>query len=265
LLDENILVVDIDPDHWTRLLKLFESGREKPAILFLMVENGVCLKAIHSKHGAIRPFDYGNGDLAVFCEREQVDYVARVGRDFFPSLFKAAQAEVEYDEDYISQLMTLFNGATAYTAENIDWYPERPHDLKPLQYDKAQKILNKAFPDRRIFLFCIVEQGMPYTSLILGKRSGDITLMTTLDALDRAHKPFDPREDLPELVEEIEEKFEPVHLAFIIEKDCFTEMLRGERPLTFLHAAIRHGRAHLTPLSWKMKLVLWYARKFRGM
>ncbi len=264
MLDENILVVDLDPDHWTRLIKLFaDDGKDKPSILLLMVEQGACLKAINLEEGAILGFDYGNGNLSKIAEREGVDFVGRVGRDFFQEAFAAGQQDVHYDDDYVNQLMTLFNGVIDYTEEAIEWYPERPRDLRPLNYDKAQKLFDRFLPDGKTFLFLLVDEGKPYTSLILGKRSGHMSLMTSLDAIGRAHEAFDPETEMFDIIDAIEEKFEPVHLSFVMEKRSFEEMLAGRRPVTYLTAAIKHGRAFIEPLRFRLRLILWIARIFK--
>lgn len=264
MLDENILVIDIDPEHWARLLGFFgNEKRDNPSILLLLVEKGVCLKALHLETGAILNFDYGTGDLAKIADREGVDFVGRVDRGFLQQAFAAGQRDVHFDDDYVSQLMTLFNSVIDYTEEEIAWHPHRPRDWRPLFYERAQKLFDRFLPDGRTFLFLLVHQGRPYTSLILGKRSGDLSLMTTLDTIGRAHEPLDPETDLPQIIETIEEKFEPVHLTFVMEKRAFEEMLAGRRPITYLRAAIRHGRAFLEPFRWRLRLVLWAARVFK--
>lgn len=264
MLDENILVVDIDADHWNRLIALFNQGEKKPvSILFLIVENCRCLKAIHQHKGALLNFDYGDGDLAFIADRESVDFIARINPQFVQKVFHSAQMDVLYDDDYVSQLMTIYNGVLSVTSKEIEWYPKRPHPLRPLNYDKTQKIFNRFFPDGRTFFFCVIENGRPFTSLILGKRSGDISLMTTLDSLDIANDPFDPETQMEEILDRIEEKFEPVHLAFVIMKKSFEEMLAGKRPVTHLCAAIKHGRAYLVPLRKRLRFLLWVARVFK--
>jgi hypothetical protein len=266
MFDENILVQDIDADHWTRLLGLFaDKNPVRPSILFLIIEQNRCIKAIHSEKGAIRNFDYAGGDLAGLAHREQVEYVTRVERDFFQQAFAKGQAGVQYDADYALQMVTLFNETTAYTAEHMEWYPDRPKHWKPLNYEKMQKIFNRILPDRRTAFFCVLDNNQIHTSLILGKRSGDLSLMTTLDTLDRATGTFDIEHDLPEVLDEIAAKYEKVHISLVIEKRCFEEMLAGDRPITYLCAAIEHGRALIHPVSWKLRFVFWVARVFKNL
>lgn len=264
MLDEKILIIDVDPDHWTRLFTLFgKKSSRRSSILFLIVDQGVCLKAIHSEKGALLYFDYEPGDLAALAEREQVDYVARVERDFFQKIFAASQQDVNYDSDYIEQLMTIFNGALGYAAQNITWYPHRPVKLRPLRYDRGQKLFDRFLPDGKTFFFCVLDEGRPYTSLILGKRSGNVSLLSTLDALGIAHDPFDPQSDLDEVTDRIQELFEKVHLSFVIERRTFQEMTAGRRPVTYLCAAMKHGRAFMEPMRFSMRLILWAARVFK--
>ena len=266
MLDENVLAVDIDADHWKRLVDLLSpSLSERPTILLLIVEEGVCLKAIHSVIGAIRRFDYGIGDLEEIRSRTQVDYVARVGRDFFQEAFAAGQRPVRFDDDYVKQLADLYNGVIGYTGENLHWYPERPIAVRPIRYDKIQKTFNKLMPDGRILLFCVVDQGMPYTSLILGKRTGDISLITTFDAVAQTDEPFDPDEELDDAIELVETNFEKVFMAVVIEKSALEELRAGRRPLTYLKAALKHGRAWIKPMPFKVRFAMWYLRNFKGM
>lgn len=266
MLDEQVLVVDIDPVHWTRLLSLFDrSWGEGNSTLFLIVEQQNCLKAIHSQKGAILNFDYGSGDLAALADREGVDFVARVGRDFLQKAFDAGQRDVPLDADYVDQMMTLYNGVIGFTSENMEWYPHRPRKLRPLDYLKAQKNFNRILPDGKTLFFCVTDNSLPYTSLILGKRSGHISLMTTLDAIGLAHTPFDTDADLPEVLDRIREQFDKVHLSFVIEKRCLEEMMAGSKPVTYLNASIDHGRALIHPLRFRLKVLLWVARVFKGL
>ena len=71
MLDENVQVIDTDANHWKRLIELFSNRpkSEPPSILFLMVEDGICLKALHSKKGAILGFDYSTTDLSRIAKR----------------------------------------------------------------------------------------------------------------------------------------------------------------------------------------------------
>lgn len=263
MLDENVLVVDIDPDHWTRLLSLFEKEKTLPDILLLLIEQNECLKALHLNKGAIRNFHYGDGDLKQIARREGVEYIARIDRDFFQNVFEAGQENVFYDDDYIRQMITIYNGVINYTSENILWHPARPKNLRPLDYEKIQKLFNRFIPDGKTVFFSVIENGKPYTSLIIGKRSGDISLITTLDSVSKAHEPFDPRFDMQEILDEIAEKFEKVHIAFVVEKRSFEEMLAGSRPVTHLHGALANQRAFLYPMSLKIRLLLWAARVFK--
>lgn len=264
MLDENILVQDIDADHWTRLLGLFDSGEgQTPSILFLIMDQGACIKAIHSTAGAIRGFDYGNGDMAKLAGDHNADYVATVSREFLQRVFAEGESQVYHGDDYVKQLMGIYNNVIDYTSENINWYPERYRELKPLDYDKIQKVFDRFIPNGKTLFFCVVENGHPYTSLILGKRSGNISLLTTLDAIDMANEPFDTGDDLERILSSIAEKFEQVHLAFIIEKRAFLELLAGTRPVTYLRAAIEHQRAFIHPMTWRLRFVLWAARVFK--
>ncbi len=263
MLDENIQVVDIDADHWTRLLSLFKNERVLPNILLLIVEKNQCLKAINISSGAIRNFDYDNGNLEAIAKREGFDYVAKVGREFFQKAFDTGQRNVFFDDDYVNQLLSIYNGILSYTSENIEWWPAKPKNPSPLNYMKTQKVFNKFFPDQTTFLFLVLENNLPYTSLILGKRSGDICLLTTLDSVGMTQTPVDSHECVSNVIDAIEEKFEPVHLAFVIEKSSFVEMLAGPRPVTHLHGAMANKRAFIFPLSLKLRFTLWAARVFK--
>lgn len=265
MLDENVQMTDLDAQHWKNLIQLF-SGRPKPPkpdILFLMVDGDRCLKALHNKKGALRNFDYGEKDLALIAEREKVAYVTRFNRDFLPGAFAAAEANFDLDANYAMQMMTLYNQAIAFTAVNMEWYPERYNKRRPLNYKRGQKNLNRIIPDNHCFFLCVLEDGLPHSSLIIGKANGKINLLTTLDAFGLAHEAFDPKTDLEQVEGLIKEHFNPVHLSFVIERKVFESMLASKQPVSTLCQAIEEQRALFSPFRFRLRLLLWLARKFK--
>ncbi|RJO74367.1 MAG: hypothetical protein C4523_00865 [Myxococcales bacterium] len=264
MLDEHIQVLDVDGDHWKRLLGLFSARpRSEHSTLLLIVEDGVCLKALHTKQGPLLDFDYGSGDLAEIKARAGVDYVARVGRHFFAEAFAAAESRPCYDDDYVRQVADLYNGAIGYTAGHMEWYPHRPSVRRPFDAARAQRLFDRAVPDDRALLLLVLENGRPYTSLILGKRGGHLAWMSSFDAFGLTDAPFAPEADLPGLLEKIRERFGPVHLAFVCQRAAFENVVRAARPVTALRAAMRQGEARFVPLRLRLRLLLWAAAVLR--
>lgn len=267
MLAENVLVIDTDARHWINLLKLFQKD-DRPAysILLCLLDGDRCIKAIHSEKGPLWGFAFpGKDELAKAAELAGAEYVLCLPRGALQEIFYRGQINVRPTDDYVQQILTIVTGVHEALKERAIWYPEKPYSFEPPSFEKIRKLFDSAWPDGTTVGFFVFEGTTPYTSLILGKESGQISLITSLDALGMADQSLDFRMAANTFGEMIAQRFSPLHTALFIELSALNELRAGAYPLSYLHLAEKRGRALLWPKPFKLRLMLWLARVFRGL
>jgi hypothetical protein len=266
VLAEQVLVVDTDARHWINLLSLFGKADQPPAWLICILDGDQCVKAIHTRKGPLWGFAFpGREHLDAAAEKAEADCVLCLPRGGLQEIFYHAQARVKAFDDYVKQMLDLIAGAREALDRLAVWYPQKPFELTLPSYDQMQLRLNKLWPDGTTIGLFVFEHTRPFTSLILGKDGGHLSLITSLDALGMANESLDFRANFQTYGELIASRFAPLHAALFIELASFRELRAGPRPLTYLRLAERRGRALIYPKPRKLRLLLWLARVFKGL
>ncbi len=266
MLSPDVKIVDIDPAHWCNLVKLFDSGEMNRGMLLVFEKDGQCVKAIHTKRGAILDF--------VLPEKEHWDAMLdeldaeRMGVmsvDLLRRFIYEAQSSFIREDDWDHQMMMLIEVLKPFIREEIAWHPTGPNKIATLDPEKIDAAIDKFWPDGRCVGFFVFDGDAPYTSVILGKDKGKIDLFTTLDAFGMAQTPIDWKAQAKHIAELCASKYSPLHGALWIELSSLREMMRGEKKIGYLRLAQTRGRAALWPAPLKWRLALWLARVFRGL
>jgi len=267
VLAEQVLVIDTDVRHWINLLSLFGGADQpRPSWLVCILDGDQCLKAIHTKKGPLWGFSFpGREHLDLAAEQAGADYVLCLPRGGLQEIFYHAQNRVKPFDDYVKQILDLTEGVREALQHVATWYPRKPFELVLPPYEKMQNLLDKVWPDGSTVGFFVFEHTRPFTSLILGKEGGNISLITSLDALGMANESLDFRTNFKTYGELIASRFAPLHAALFIELSSFRELRAGPRPLSYLHLAERRGRALIYPKPRKLRFLLWLARAFKGL
>ncbi len=267
MLAPNVLVVDTDVRHWLNLLGLMAGEQTpQPSLLLCLLDGDRCLKALHSKKGVLWGFVWpGDDRLDEALAAAEADALLALPRHALPTIFAEAQAAVTANDNYVKQLFDLVAAVVHTLDEMAFWYPAKPFTLNLPPYEKVEKIFNKIWPDDTTMGFFVFENSRPFTSLLLGKEGGQISLITTLDALGQADQSLDFRHGYQTYADWIAEKFNPLYMALFIELSCFRELRTGGKPLSYLKLAEKRQRALLWPKPWKVRWLLWLARVFKGM
>jgi len=265
VLSPDVLVVDIDPRHWINLVNLFkrDEERKKPSVLFLVVENETCLKAIHTIRGPLPGFSFpGMEHLEEIRRENDADVVAVVPSGFVGRAFRDWQEAMVRGEDWDLQIQGIVESLRPLVRKEIHWHPASPFSLPdPLPVKRLERLSRRFWPDGTCLGFFLFEGKRPYTSLILGKTGGKINLMTTLDAFGLAEGPLDWRTQAGAVADLCRERFGPLHAALWMELGCFREWRTGGKPLSFLHLSIKRGRAAMAPRPLRLRAGMFLARR----
>jgi len=266
MLSDRVMVIDTDARHWLNLIGLFSDNKEPPSVLLCLMEDNHCIKAIHTIKGVLWGFAFpGENKLDQALELAGADYALLLPQRALAQMFYEAQSAVDLHDNYVKQLMDLIAGVKNVLDEQAVWYPEKPYRFEPPAYEKIEKTFNRIWPDDSTIGFFVFENTRPFTSLIVGKEGGKISLITSLDALGMADQALDFRNGYQTYGEMIAQRFAPLHTALFIELGCFHELRAGAKPLSYLYLAEQRGRARLWPKPFKLRFALWAARKFKGL
>ncbi len=265
MLSRDLLAIDLDGRHWKNLTRLAPPGGIAIApTLYVFVEDGRCVKAIHNKLGPVPgvDFDTDRDDVEALRVAQNVARVALVPVEAIGEFMHVWQSNFSMGRDWDEQILGIVLALFDTAKTRIAWHPpirRWPH--LPTLPGKAA--LDRIWPDETCVGLFVFEDRVPFTSLILGKSRGKITLMTTLDAFGLADGPLDWAKQNGMVADLCARSFFPLHAALWIERSCWSEMFAGPKPLTYLHLALRRGRSLFQPFPRLWRLGLWVARVFR--
>ncbi len=265
MLSRDILAVDLDSRHWKNLMRLAPaSGAAIAPTLYVFIEDGRCVKAIHNKRGPVPgvDFDTDRDDVEALRVAHDVARVALVPIEAVGEFMHAWQSDFAMELDWDAQILGIVSALFASAKSRITWHP--PIGRWPaLPKLPGAGTLARIWPDETCVGVFVFDDRVPFTSLILGKSGGKIALMTTLDAFGLADGPLDWKAQHRMVAELCAKSFTPLHAALWIERGAWIEMVAGPRPLSYLHLATRRGRALIWPRPKLWALGLWVARVFR--
>ncbi|MCL4234042.1 MAG: hypothetical protein KJ042_05950 [Deltaproteobacteria bacterium] len=265
MLSRDLLAVDLDARHWKNLMRLAPTGGLAIApTLYVFIEDGRCVKAIHNKRGPMPgvDFDADRDDVEALRARYDVARVALVPVEAIGEFMHAWQTGFSIDSDWDAQILAIVSTLLATAKSRIAWHPpiKRWPAIPGLP---GAKVIDRIWPDETCLGLFVFEDRAPFTSLILGKSGGKIALMTTLDAFGLADGPLDWSTQHRKVAELCARSFFPLHAALWIDRGSWSEMVAGPKPLSYLRLATRRGRALMWPLPRLWVLGMWVARVFR--
>ncbi|MCC6159610.1 MAG: hypothetical protein IT350_16280 [Deltaproteobacteria bacterium] len=265
MLSRDVLAVDLDSRHWKNLMRLAPRGGVTIApTLYVFIEDGRCVKAIHNKRGPVPgvDFDTDRDDVEALREAHDVERVALVPIEAIGEFMHAWQTDFAMDRDWEEQLLGIVSSLLEAAKTRVVWHPMIAR-WPSLPKIPGRGAIDRIWPDETCVGLFVFEGRVPFTSLILGKSGGKVTLMTTLDAFGLADGPLDWAGQHRMVADLCAKSFSPLHAALWIDRGSWSEMVAGPRPLSYLRLATRRGRALVSPRPKLWKLGLWAARVFR--
>lgn len=203
MISEDIKIIDLDATHWANLIKLTrgdfyehrggKGDKDAAARLTIIHQDGRALKALHSRKGVIRDFDFPGPDrLEELAQREDVKGIFLVARGAPRRLMHEVQSRLSLDNNIVAQGLEIYECVRErFDAGDFALWPPRP--LREVKYSAVQTILKMAVPSGEAVVIVVFDpegkirdlSGLPIlTSLVLRlDKKYELELITTTDGL----------------------------------------------------------------------------------
>jgi len=181
MISKDIEIVDVHPEHWTRLLRgRPQAGRGGPGWLWIVHDEG---RIIHAALGGTALFEIvgeESADLGALKRRFGAGRVICLERGFLRRAFSRSEAALGYDMDFAEQAYTIFREFRRERGTGLRVEPPTPPGPLP-PFSWIQALFDAMWPDGTSVLFYVVDEASKsvFTSLVLRKRGGDVDLLTT--------------------------------------------------------------------------------------
>jgi len=279
---------DINPVHWKRLMELMlpppggdpQPGSSGGALSLLArasaperrsttaLSPAMPAIVLHRAGAPVRVLRLGGGALSpdglaapvsqeglrAFRRRHDLPFAAAVDIDLLPQLWADAQAAVRHEDDYAVQLLAMVKAFRDALGRGVLVDP-RLFGKVPLPSPRVlQATFNRVLPDGRSFVLYITNGGGLHASLIAVKRHGDLTLVTTHDAIADSVRFGSIRSDARAVLRAVTERFAPPHIGVFLPLSVWHETVAGDR--SAIARAMAGRRALLDPApAWVLALV----------
>lgn len=272
VLAPDLQFVDVDGMHWARFLGLFlrswaagggeESGASaRPGSLFVFVDGGRVLRALLTGAGEIDPARIpwrGPGtDLEPIRRAHGAVRVVVLDEGALARLVEEAERRLAPGQDYVEQILHLLGAWRARVGDGIWMEPRRLSRFQVPSYDAVQRTFDQLWPDGRTLVFYLIDEEADevYTSLILGKRKGDLSLVTThLAVADEARIGRGWRRQCRDVLRTVSEWFGPPHIGLFASVESWRRVSGGPRGILAREIARRHVIVDPAPL-WLLTLI----------
>jgi len=229
MISRDIAVVDVQPEHWTNLIR---GPVEKPT-----VEGNGWLVLVHHDNRVIhavlggKPLQQLSGqpvdDLVSLRHRFQAARVVCIEKDFLRRTHTRFDSSLSYDMDYVEQLLVMLAAFRKERGSGLRVDPPTPPGPVP-PFGLLQFIFDRLWPDNTSIVLYVVDEEHEslWTSLILRKRRGDLDLLTTdLHLGDSGLAPADWRADRFRMLSELSVRVAPAYLACFCTRDAWASWL----------------------------------------
>jgi hypothetical protein len=254
----------IDPQAWHHLYRLLlppprggHLQRRQPLILF--IENGQVVQVLRrgerpgpAEHAALlddlRTRWRGPGSLRSLRRSTGAPFVAAIEDDGLVELARAIEARVRTGDDLLTQGLSALQAIQGQLGRKVHVDPN-PLVLPVPRPDQAQRAFDLLLPDERSLILYIVDRGRVWTSLVVQKRRGAITHVTThlgLMATSYYGPTGDLRRDARLLQQAVAARLAPPHLGLFITLDAWRQVV-GPQPGA-LARAVALGDAVVEPM-----------------
>lgn len=265
MIAEDVRIHELDPVQWANLWALASrpvAGRSRRpgprGALTLLHDGERLLQAFGSVEvdPASLPFSgVGPESLRAVREAAGVRRVTAVDVRGVRRLFDRGQRAVRYDEDFIRQALAIYGAVRAEAEAVVRADPPRRKPLPAIDADWLERGARLLFSRPQTLAFYVFEGREPHASLILGFEKGDLTRVTTHDAL--AQRGFELQwgmDDAPRIAAEITRRFAPLRLGVFLTLETWDECRRGDEGGWL--GAVASGRIALGPAPIPLAVLL---------
>ena len=275
MIAEDIRFLDIDADHWTRLMGFVGglvsggTGAESKAgrrLMLILFKGDRVLKAVHSEFGVIRDLEFEGVDrLRAVAEKYEADTVWAVEDDSIVRMFRSAESRVRHDDDLVEQALCYYSAFREEAGRGIFRFPDAITGLPEMRYRWLARAMRVIFPRNRAFVFYLFEGDDIYTSLILGTNDRDLDIITTHDHFASAGMRMDDwRLGYRSVLKAVEERIATVYLGIFANRCGIEKLLSGKGSMRDrVEEGVRAGELVLDPIPVRLKAALFMEDLYR--
>ncbi|MFH1131528.1 MAG: hypothetical protein V1754_09340 [Pseudomonadota bacterium] len=288
MISKDLRIQDIDAEHFTNLFRLMnpptddlwlsKTGSPLGILERLVGVNrgqregdkipiGMPAVALVQKRKVVRVFRLGGGtmppgslrslepsDLRTFRKEHGIPFLVAVDIEALPQIWADMQREVKLEDDLMSQylcMLRIFQKAMGHSV----WMEPRLLNVLPWpSYELLQMTFNHVLPDGKTFVFYLVNDRRIWTSLIVGKRAGDIWLITTHKAISHRIEFSSIREIARQVLKSVSVRFGPPHVGVFLPLGCWAKFVAGDRSAIAIAMASRNAIVDPAP-PWFLALI----------
>lgn len=267
MLSPEIRITDVDGAHWVNLLALARRSnvvRRGWIVAFVdpATDDGVpprVVRALRSGAGEIDPASiewHGpETPLEPIRRAHDVDRVLVVEDGAFATLLHDAEGKLDAQQDYVEQWLHILRAGRERIGKGLYLEPRVLTRFPIPSYAAVQGTFDRLWPDGRTLVLYVMDGDAVHTSMILGKRGGDIELLTTHAAIagdvtiGRGW-----RREYRNVLAAVKERFGTPHLGIFLDLDTWRRAAEGPRGTISREIARRHIVMDPAP-AWVLLLV----------
>jgi hypothetical protein len=251
VLSPDVRIADVDGAHWANLLSLFrvpEGARpvRKEGTLLVFVQGKDVKRAIRTGHGPIPAHDVDwrgpATPLTPIRRRLHCSRIVVIDEGALPRLFRDAENLLSPDQDFAAQVLDLLRAVKMRVGAGV-WIDPPIVPMIPT-FEVVQRGFDRLLPDGRTFVLYVMDDaiGVLWSSLILLKERGDVTLLTTHQAvaddvtLGRAW-----RRDYRHVLTAVRDRIGPPHIGVFLSIDAARRVIHGPWGSLVREMARRHA------------------------
>ena len=192
MLPEDIKVLDLGSDNWSRLASLAREvasrfvARPDTGPLLVIYRGLKTLKAVDLSTGtAVRVDFMGTSRLDALSRQTGFPLIVAIEENALARIFGHAQRELKHDDDLVNQCGAFLRGFAAEWRKTIFTHPRGPDRIVVPPYAVIDRATRLFIPDDSVVLLAVTERGRAWASLVVGYRGGEFWLLSSLDTLGR--------------------------------------------------------------------------------
>ena len=265
MISRDIAVVDWHPEHWIRMMRRPAGAGSKASGGWLVLVRDEQERIVHAVlRGARCPELVGQpvGELAVRRREHDVDRVVCIEQGFLRRTFSHAESRLQFEMDYVEQLLTLIAAFRAERGSGLRLDPPSPPGPVP-PFAWLQFLFNRAWPDDTSVLIYVIdeERAEIWTSLVLRKRGGHLDLLTSdLHFGEHGLRAGSWREDRARLLALASGRVAPPFLGLFASREGWRQWRRAALGSGALPALRKQQRVVLDPLPRRVQGLLMAIR-----
>jgi hypothetical protein len=193
--------------------------------------------------------------LRAFRRSHRPPFVVVIDVGVLGEIWAEAQQAIKLEDDLVAQQLELLRVLRRAIDRGRLVIEPRAFGALPIPpYGLLQRNFDRILPDGRSLVFYLVDRGRIWTSLIVAKRGGDITTITSHQAIADEVRFSAIRRDAPRVLQAVSRRFGPPHIGLFVPLRAWHQLVHGDR--SAIARAVAGRQALLDPCPpWLLAII----------